>query len=141
MRKDLKTGMLLGVVLAVVAVVVISIYSATVESRLQYKESGSAGESNKKNEPETAAGIETPPLPVTSQIDSQHPLPTEQADKIMQNTSGNILIHTVAPGETLSAISTLYYGTMDRQQKILDANADIITNANRLRPGMRLIIP
>ncbi len=117
MRKDLKTGMLLGVVLAVVAVVVISIYSSTVESRLQ-QDTGSASES-----------------------DSQYPLPTEQADKIMENTSGNILIHTVAPGETLSAISTLYYGTIDQQQKILDANVDIITNVNRLRPGMRLIIP
>jgi nucleoid-associated protein YgaU len=140
MRKDLKTGMLLGVVLAVVAVVVISIYSTTVESRLQ-QETGSAGESNKKNELESEAATEIPPLPVTSQSDPQYPLPTEQADKIMQNTSGNILIHTVAPGETLSAISTLYYGTIDQQQKILDANADIITNADRLRPGMRLIIP
>jgi len=139
MRKDLKTGMLLGVVLAVVAVVVISIYSSTVESRLQHKETGSADESN--NEPKTEAGTQIPPLPVTSQIDSQYPLPTEQADKIMENTSGNILIHTVAPGETLSVISNLYYGTIDQQQKILDANADIITNANRLRSGMRLVIP
>ena len=127
MRKDMKTGMLLGVVLAVVAVVIISIYSATVESRLQDKENGSADESN--NEPKIETGTEIPPLP------------TERPDKIMENRSGNILIHTVAPGETLSAISTLYYGTMDRQQKILDANADIITNANRLRPGMRLRIP
>ena len=141
MRKDLKTGMLLGVVLAAVAVVVISIYSSTVESRLQYKETGSAGESNKKNELKTEAHAETPALPVTSESDPQYPLSTEQADKIMENTSGNILIHTVAPGETLSAISTLYYGTIDQQQKILDANADIITNVNRLRPGMRLIIP
>ena len=141
MRKDLKTGMLLGVVLAVVAVVVISIYSSTIESRLQHKETGSAGESNKKNEPKTETHAEKPPLPVTSEIDSQYQLPTEQADKIMENTSGNILIHTVAPGETLSAISTLYYGTIDQQQKILDANTDIITNANRLRSGMRLVIP
>ena len=140
MRKDLKTGMLLGVVLAVVAVVIISIYSATVESRLQQK-AGSVGESNKKNEPKTATGTQIPPLPVTSESDSQNPLPTEQADKIVENTSDDTLIHTVAPGETLSAISTLYYGTIDQQQKILDANADIITNANRLRPGMRLIIP
>ncbi len=124
MRKDVKTGMLLGVVLAVVAVVVISIYSATVESRLQQE-----------------TGTKTPPLPVSPQIDSQYPSPTEQADKIIENTSANTLIHTVAPGETLSAISTLYYGTIDQQQKILDANADSITDANRLRPGMRLIIP
>ena len=138
MRKDLKTGMLLGVVLAVVAVVVISIYSSTVESRLQ-QDTGSASESN--NEPKTEVHAETPPLPVTPESDSQYPLPIEQADKIMENTSGNILIHTVAPGETLSVISNLYYGTIDQQQKILDANTDIITNANRLRPGMRLIIP
>lgn len=138
MRKDLKTGMLLGVVLTVVAVVIISIYSATIESRLQ-QDTGSVGESN--NEPKTEAHAEIPPPPVTSESDSQYPLPTEQADKIMENTSDNILIHTVAPGETLSAISTLYYGTTDQQQKILDANTDIITNANRLRSGMRLVIP
>jgi len=139
MRKDLKTGMLLGVVLAAVAVVIISIYSSTVESRLQHKETGSADESN--NEPKIETGTQIPPLPVTPQSEPQYPLPTEQADKIMENTSDNTLIHTVAPGETLSAISTLYYGTIDQQQKILDANADSITNANRLRPGMRLRIP
>ena len=132
MRKDLKTGMLLGVVLAIIAVVVISIYSATVESRLQYKGSGSTRKSNKRNDPKTDTGTQAPPLPVTSQTDSQNPLPTEQAD---------IIIHTVADGETLSAISTLYYGTIDQQQKILDANTDTITNPNRLRTGMRLKIP
>lgn len=139
MRKDMKTGMLLGVVLAVIAIVIISIYSATVESRLQHKKTGSADESNNKSKTDT--GTQTPPLTVTSPIDPQNPSPTEQADKTMENTSGNIIIHTVAPGETLSAISNLYYGTIDQQQKILDANADTITNANRLRPGMQLRIP
>jgi nucleoid-associated protein YgaU len=121
--------------------VIISIYSATVESRLQHEQTGSAAdESNKKNEPKSETDAKIPPPPVAPQNDRQSSS-AEQADKNTENVSGNVLIHTVAPGETLSAISTLYYGTIDQQQKILDANADSITNANRLRPGMRLIIP
>jgi len=49
--------------------------------------------------------------------------------------------HTVQNGDTLSGISYQYYGSEHKWQKILDANRDVIQNVNRLRLGVRLIIP
>lgn len=49
--------------------------------------------------------------------------------------------HIVQKDETLSSISQQYYGTASRWQKILAANEQTIKDANRIRPGTKLIIP
>jgi len=49
--------------------------------------------------------------------------------------------HIVREGETLSKISSLYYGSAGKWQKILDSNRKTITDANKIKPGMKLIIP
>jgi len=49
--------------------------------------------------------------------------------------------HIVREGETLSGISSLYYGSGGKWQKILDSNRNKITDANKIKPGMKLIIP
>jgi nucleoid-associated protein YgaU len=49
--------------------------------------------------------------------------------------------HTVRNGETLSAISFLYYGSETQWQKILDANRNIIKDVKNLKPGMKLVLP
>jgi len=49
--------------------------------------------------------------------------------------------HIVQEGETLSKISSLYYGSGGKWQKILDSNRNTITDANKIKPGMKLIIP
>jgi len=50
-------------------------------------------------------------------------------------------IHVVAGGETLSSISVMYYGSGSQWRRIVDANPKVITDENRLQPGMRLVIP
>ena len=49
--------------------------------------------------------------------------------------------HIVRKGETLSGISRKYYGSANKWQKILDANRNVIKDANKLRAGTKLIIP
>ena len=49
--------------------------------------------------------------------------------------------HIVQRGETLSGISQQYYGSASRWQRILQANQDTITDANRISPGTKLVIP
>jgi nucleoid-associated protein YgaU len=49
--------------------------------------------------------------------------------------------HTVRNGETLSAISFLYYGSETKWQKILDANRNVIKDVKNLKPGTELVIP
>ncbi len=49
--------------------------------------------------------------------------------------------HIVRKDQTLSAISKEYYGSVNKWKKIFDANRDVIKDANKLQPGMKLIIP
>lgn len=60
----------------------------------------------------------------------------EQEEKIKTQK-----FHIVREGETLSKISSLYYGSGGKWQKILDSNHNTITDANKIKPGMKLIIP
>ena len=49
--------------------------------------------------------------------------------------------HIVRRDDTLSSISQQYYGSANKWQKILDANRQILKDANKIKPGMRLVIP
>lgn len=49
--------------------------------------------------------------------------------------------HVVQPPETLDGISIKYYGTPARWENILEANSDVLQDAENVEPGMVLIIP
>ena len=59
------------------------------------------------------------------------------------NTGGGVgdRIHTVVEGDSLTRISLRYYGTPTRWQEIYQANRELLSQANSLRPGQRLRIP
>jgi len=50
-------------------------------------------------------------------------------------------IHVVQEGDSLTRISSRYYGTTGRWQEIYDANRDVLKGENALRLGQRLKIP
>ena len=143
MQKDLKIGILLGLVLIAVAVLWISTHPRlSVESRMLRSDNAKSLEETPAEQPrfttnlphspstETAAGIKTeqsnvPPLAVHDQVEKTKPPK----------------IHIVRKGETLSNISYKYYGSANKWRKIRDANPLRIKDVNRIRPGTRLIIP
>jgi nucleoid-associated protein YgaU len=47
----------------------------------------------------------------------------------------------VAEGDSLTRISLRYYGTATRWSEIYEANRDVLSGENSLRPGQRLRIP
>lgn len=49
--------------------------------------------------------------------------------------------HIVVEGDSLSRISTRYFGTANRWQEIYEANREVLSAENVLRPGQRLNIP
>ena len=53
----------------------------------------------------------------------------------------NSEISVVQSGDTLGAISKKFYGSARHAALIRKANSDIVSNANKLKPGMKLIIP
>jgi nucleoid-associated protein YgaU len=49
--------------------------------------------------------------------------------------------HTIVSGDTLSQISSKYYGTSVHSKRIYEANTDRLKNQNDLKLGMELLIP
>lgn len=49
--------------------------------------------------------------------------------------------YTVQRGDTLASISRKFYKNSARWQRILDANADLLTKPSDLKPGQTLVIP
>jgi nucleoid-associated protein YgaU len=134
MRKDVKIGMFIGIGLVFIGWVLFALYSETPQQRRQKQLAVEPGVSKPatKPAPKSPAPAAKPTVPVVS-TPSEEPKPTES------KPAGQV--HIVQPGQTLSAISTQYYGRADGWQKILDANPDVLQNASQLRPGMRLKIP
>ncbi len=72
---------------------------------------------------------------------SATPAPTATQSPTISATpkpSSNQVTHTVAQGETLSKISSLYYGSSNQYKKIKDANN---LTGDDLKVGQKLIIP
>jgi LysM repeat protein len=161
MRRDLKIGMLIGVGVVICATVALSLWpGASVEDRVRQNMSETGG---------PGAGYE-PPKPVdakpgnlviperkTGETDASiirpfagevKPRPVEPAGKTGADGTAEPAkpkptetIHVVTADETLSKISQKYYGTSSQWQKILQANSAILKAPEKIKPGMRLVIP
>jgi len=49
--------------------------------------------------------------------------------------------YTVRPGDTLAGIARQFYGDVDGEQRILDANRPLLDAADRIYPGEKIRIP
>ena len=63
------------------------------------------------------------------------------AVQIQPETKGAQRFHLVRQGETLSEISSKYYGSTGKWRKIFEANRGTVQDANTVRSGTILIIP
>jgi nucleoid-associated protein YgaU len=153
MQKDLKIGMAIGLVLmASVALWLSTRPSLSTKARMLHSQKETADEQLNlaPNSPNISSneiidGTETEQsdsLMVINKL-QQPPQPNlpdtaayEQAEKTKTQK-----FHIVREGETLSDISYKYYSSSGKWQKILDANRKTIEDANKLRPGTKLIIP
>jgi tetratricopeptide (TPR) repeat protein len=64
----------------------------------------------------------------------------EKPDEKVRRT-GKERSYTVQSGDTLASISRKFYKSSARWQRILDANADILSKPADLKPGQKLVIP
>ena len=142
MQKDLKIGMLLGLVIAVATAMWLATrQNLSIKSRLLHTQ---------RVEFQHKSAVKPPPAQNIAQIAGQQKTTEvdnwpsgvvdltiyEQPDKIKTQK-----FHIVGKGETLSAIAKKYYGSAGKVKKIYDANRETITNINMLKPGTKLIIP
>lgn len=144
MQKDLKIGMILGLVL--VTATMLWFFAG---SNLNPKARILNLRSNRKTAPlpETFGPTKSSEIGTVreennqlSATDNQSQEPEwkkyRQAEKIKTQR-----FHIISEGETLSEISRKYYDSARKWQKILDANRDVIEDVSKLKPGTKIIIP
>ncbi len=132
MHKDLKTGLVLGFILAAVGAVWISTRPAlTTEARVYRNAQARLRSGNA----ELLQSITTQPIApaVGKTSDSQQ--------QSVSSSTPTVKFHTVSSGETLSDISYKYYNSANKWQKIYNVNRRTIKNPNVLAPGIKIVIP
>lgn len=131
MRKDLKIGMGIGMVLVIGATLVISLLpSSTVERRL--RETATTDFDNAQKKTQLAPSASIPPQQNKRDTASQ-PAPEKQDPTATQQ------IHIVIKNQTLSELAVKYYDDPRKWKKIYDANPGI--KPDKLLPGTKLTIP
>lgn len=55
--------------------------------------------------------------------------------------AGAAKVHVVEKGDTLGAIAKKYYGKASAYMKIFEANKDVLTDPDKIKPGQKLRIP
>lgn len=142
MPKDLKIGMILGVVLiTAVGIWLSSRKELSVEARRLQKNSGSVVtgypvEPSRFQMP-LPGNYSSTRMTTTSQIKGTPVTDTEKLNK----TAKSPIIHIVSRGETLSSIAQQHYGSTKRIDDIKAANRNVIKKSDVILPGMRLVIP
>jgi nucleoid-associated protein YgaU len=169
MQRDLKIGMFLGLIFILISSFCLFFRSRPIsqrssavsgEVRSNAKETGV----KKAGTPQTNSGLSYNPSKIG--LPSALRLRPEESEQIKENSQLSTInnqtksptfttyqsrpalsgvktqtIHIVSYGETLSAISAKYYGSANKWHKIFNANRSRIKDANKLKPGIKLIIP
>jgi nucleoid-associated protein YgaU len=143
MQRDFKIGMVVGLVLVVIVALWLSTRpSLSTKARMlrSYK-SGPTQESSVEQTRFVTNLPNSPSLEAKTEIEGER-LSTPEVTVIrdLEETETQ-RFHIVRRGETLSDISQRYYGQANKWQRILDANRNVIESANKLKPGVKLIIP
>lgn len=131
MRKDFKTGSLIGLFfVAILMVWVATQQNLNIESRILDEMS----ETVASNIP---AFMTSAPAEIKAPYEAPQPI---QVITPMEKPATK-RSYTVQAGDTLSEISSKFYGTSTNTQKIYEANKDKMKDASQIRSGMILVIP
>lgn len=152
MHKDLKIGLVLGLILVIfVTLRLATDPSLTPQARMQRIHNSDSpnltpepdtGQTNNKSVTNEVVNLSTTSTKTEAALETKEQTITEdstaneQAAKIKPQR-----FHIVLKGETLSEIAYKYYGSAAKWPKILDANRRIIKDADKLKPGTKIIIP
>ncbi len=141
MHKDVKIGMVLGLVLVAAGAVWLSTRaSLSVRSRLLESRSITVQQTPRQASSDTNFPSSISVAATSEVIPEQNQAP----DSVVYDQTPTIKsqkFHIVAKGETLGSISSKYYGSSGKWKKIYDNNRDIIKDPNVLKPGTKLMIP
>ncbi|MBQ9089373.1 MAG: LysM peptidoglycan-binding domain-containing protein [Lentisphaeria bacterium] len=91
--------------------------------------------------PKTEAPAAKVEAPKTEAPAAKVEAPKTEAKAVEPPDPTSSQVYVVKSGDILSAISVKFYGSARYVNVIKKANSDILPDANKLKPGMKLIIP
>jgi len=141
MPRDLKIGLLLGLLLTVSALLWLATRpSLSPIARMSHVPNSKPPKESSVSPNDLTANkanvVENRPPATNPQPELTDSAQYEQTEKIKTQK-----FHIVLKGQTLTSISLKYYGSAGNWQKILNANKEKIKDPNKLIPGTKLIIP
>jgi len=156
MHKDLKIGLVLGLILVTFVTLRLATHpSLTPQARMQQSHNAASqpespnlipepdtGQTNNKSVTNEAVILSTTSTKTETALETKEQTATK--DSTVNEQTAKIKpqrYHIVLKGETLSEIAYKYYGSAAKWNKILDANRRIIKDADKLKPGTKIIIP
>ena len=95
----------------------------------------------KAEAPKTEAPAAKVEAPKTEAPAAKVEAPKTEAKAVEPPDPTSSQVYVVKSGDILSAISVKFYGSARYVNLIKKANSDILPDANKLKPGMKLIIP
>ena len=154
-RKDLKAGLIIGFTLILVATFWFGIKNPVRlnSSRVQtdsFIEQTQTEDISKPQNQTYVIDTQTVQTPESFSADNKQKDYAQSGNTSIETTPENIervnktkpiKFHIVKQGETLSSISEFHYKTSKNWKIILDANRDVLSNPDKLKAGMKLIIP
>lgn len=78
---------------------------------------------------------------LTADITVSASVPGVQAASASVSGGQSQLTYTVQPGDTLSKIAQQFYGKASDYNRIFNANRDVLSDPDKIRPGQKLVIP
>jgi nucleoid-associated protein YgaU len=78
---------------------------------------------------------------LTADIDAPVAAAAAAASASAGGPSSSARTYTVQPGDSLSKISKQFYGDANKYMKIFEANKDKLSDPDKVRAGMDLVIP
>ena len=146
MRKEFKIGMFLGLGLVIIGIIYLSTRkSVSTEDRALEQTQHLVGQSLPATDMNAALAEANRPAAVAAALDANAPSASNATSDLTKFEQSQPIktqrFYIVHKGDMLSTISQKMYGTTKKVDKIYEANRDVIKDKNRLKPGMKLVIP
>ena len=141
MHRDLKMGLVSGMVVVIAAMFYLATRPSLSSKRLRRHSISADRQSLDQG---AAAANSIGPTVVDSAAADSPPEAPNTFDWTVYEQEEKIKIerfHILRKNETLSDVAQQYYGSATKWPKIYNANRSTIKNPNKLRPGTKIIIP
>ena len=141
MDRDLKMGLVSGMVVALAAALYLATRPSLSLNHMPRRSSAPGGQSRSRPTYHPNSPEPSPAESATPNFPPQEPNVFDWTKFENEDNRKAEKFHILEKNQTLSDVARRYYGSAGKWPKIYNANRSTIKNPNNLRPGTKLIIP